>query len=41
MADIGQVCRCLFFQDLDLPLFQNNVGVDMGAVASQRNGSSP
>ena len=40
MADIGQVCRRPFFQDLDLPLSQNNVDVDPGAVASRRNRSS-
>ena len=27
MADISQVCRRQGFQDLDLPPFQNNVGV--------------
>ena len=27
MAEIGQVCRGPGFQDLDLPPFQNNVGV--------------
>ena len=32
MASIGQVCRRPFFQDLNLPPFQYNVGVDPGAV---------
>ena len=32
MADIGQVCRRPVFQDLDLPPFQNYVGVNPGAV---------
>ena len=27
MAEISQVCRGTGFQDLDLPPFQNNVGV--------------
>ena len=27
MADIGQVCRLPVFRDLDLPPFQNNIGV--------------
>ena len=27
MADIGQICRLPVFRDLDLPPFQNNVGV--------------
>ena len=27
MADIGQVCRVPVFHDLDLPPFQNNIGV--------------
>ena len=29
MADIIQVCRRQDFQDLDLPPFQNNVGVGL------------
>ena len=32
MANIGQVCRRPVFQDLNLPPFQYNVGVDPGAV---------
>ena len=32
MADIGQVCKRPVFHDLDLPPFQNNVGVVPGVV---------
>ena len=32
MADIGQVCRLPVFQDLNLPPFQYNVGVDLGVL---------
>ena len=34
MADIGQVCRRPVFHDLDLPPFQNNVGLVPGVVTS-------
>ena len=40
MADIGQVCRRPALQDLDLPPFQNIVGVDPSAVTSRRAQSS-
>ena len=35
MADIGQVCKRPVFHDLDLPPFQNNVGVVPGVVKSR------
>ena len=34
MTDIGQVCRRPVFHDLDLPPFQNNVGLVPGVVTS-------
>ena len=37
MADIGQVCRLSGFQDLDLPPFQNNVGVIRGVRVESRS----
>ena len=35
MADIGLVRKRPVFQDIYLPPFQNNVGVDPGAVTSR------
>ena len=35
MSDIGQVWKCSVFQDLDLPHFQNDIGVDPVAVTSR------
>ena len=34
------ICRRPVFQDLDIAPFQNNVGVDPGAVTSRRTRSS-